>query len=198
MLAVTGLNTTVVQALAAATGERLYRIRCEPSMFDLGCQFIFETFFDEAKGALDPITGYVLAAGVIQGTPLWRQSREQVYESLAVNLGNTLRLADQILNIDPGARIVLLGSLSALTGSFDALYAACKAGVHAYVDFKELGPNQHLIAVAPPIISDSGMTRRRCDYPAVLEARRTVTASAVAEAIVGAWRDGKRRGVIWL
>jgi hypothetical protein len=55
-------------------------------------------------------------------------------------------------------------------------------------------PTQTVACVIPPIISDSGMTRRRHDYPAVLDARRTVSAKEVAEKVHWALFDDELLG----
>jgi NAD(P)-dependent dehydrogenase (short-subunit alcohol dehydrogenase family) len=193
MLAVTGVSTSIVKALCSLTGEKAVRIRCNPSMHELDCTF---DWYEWAPGEL--VTGYVLAAGVIHPTALADQTAAQVQASLTINLGNTLRLAEFILGYDQDARIAIIGSASAHFGSFDALYAACKAGLHGYVQFRKTRDSQQLIAIAPPLIADSGMVQRRHDWPEVLKERRSVTSRAVAQAILEAWEKRLRGRIIWL
>jgi short-subunit dehydrogenase len=164
MLAVTGYNTTIIKALAVLAGEQVTRIESDVDV---------------------PIVGarYVLAAGVLIGKHPAEQTIGELMESAWVNLMRPIRLCERILVTTSDARICVVGSHSAIAGSFDRAYAASKAGLHQYVLTRGTGSTQQLFCVAPTIISDSGMTARRHDYPAVLKKRRTVTAEQVALAI---------------
>lgn len=175
MFAVTGKRTTIVRELEDLTGEEAVRI--EADLSDPGC-------------ALDPgiYTRYVLAAGVLYSRPPLELEAAEIVAALAVNLTNTIRLCEKILERDNWARICVVGSESGILGSHDRMYAAAKAGVHSYVATRPVRPSQQLVCVAPPIISDSGMTARRRDFPAVLETRAHVRARDVAEII---------RGLLW-
>ena len=171
MLAVTGLRTTIVQALTQLTGEPVARIHSDMEHPDT--KFSVPTEVD----------GYVLAHGVLHGIRVERMPPRQIQECVNVNLVSTLRLTEQILRHDRLARVVIVGSMSARNGSFDQLYAATKAGVHAYVQTRLVQEPQILACVAPAIIADSGMTLARADYPNVLRLRPSVTAMQVATAI---------------
>ncbi len=171
MLAVTGLRTTIVQALTQVTGEPVARIHSNMERAD--------SMFTIPAGA----DGYVLAHGVLHGIRIERMPSRQIEECVNVNLVSTLRLTEQILRTDSLARIVIIGSMSAREGSFDQLYAATKAGVHAYVQTRLVQEPQILCCIAPTIIADSGMTRGRRDYPQVLTRRPSVTAMQVAQAV---------------
>lgn len=160
VIAVTGRRTTIVKELEAY--EPIERIEA-----DL------------------PLTNkFVLAAGVLVGKPIADMSTLEAYDTVYVNLISTMRLCEHILQI-PNARICVIGSFSGIKGSYDELYGASKAGIHHYIKTRKVLDTQQLIGVAPTIISDSGMTERRGDYPEVLEKRKTVTAKEVADVVYG-------------
>lgn len=126
---------------------------------------------------------FILAAGVLTGKRLLEQSPYEMRAAIAVNLVNVMRICETILQRQARANIVVIGSQSAALGSFDELYSVTKAAVNTYVAYRDLGNEQLMACVNPPIISDSGMTRRRDDYPEVLNNRITVTAREVAERV---------------
>lgn len=181
MLAVTGFRTTLVRELAGMIDEPVVRIRADLSKFDAR--------FDIPEAA----DRFVLAAGVLHQRRTLEQTPEEIAESLAVNLVNVVRLCETILAGNERARICVIGSVSAEKGSFDQTYAAAKAGVHAYANFRKVLPTQQLIVFASPLISDSGMTRARHDYPQVLEQRPHISAHQVAvrvKRILYGWPPG--------
>lgn len=173
MLAVTGFRTTIVQELIKLVPEPVVSLYADLENFYSGVPT-----FGQAKR-------FVLAAGVLHQKSLREQSLEEVTKSVMVNLVGTMKLCDVIISHVKGARVCIVGSESGFTGSFDGLYAACKAGIHTYVETKRVASDQQVFAVAPTIISDSGMTQRRKDYPGVLKHRQTVTAARVAKGIYG-------------
>ena len=173
MFAVTGIRTTTVAALAELVGEDPVRIGADLAavsgsvVLPVGC------------------TRFVLAAGLLYPKRVADLTKDEALRSLAVNLASVLRITEHILDNVPRARVCIIGSESAELGSFDRLYASAKAGVHAYARTRIVRNGQQLVAVAPPIISDSGMTKARADYPAVLSRRYTVTARDVARTVAG-------------
>ena len=83
------------------------------------------------------------------------------------------QLCDEIFARLPGARVCVIGSESGISGSYDAAYAGAKAAMHLYVETKRLEHSaQQLVAIAPTIIEDSGMTQRRDDLDQCLERGR--------------------------
>lgn len=168
MLAVTGYRTTIVRELAVH--EEVARIDAELDWPD--CDF-----------DIPNTDRFVLAAGALVGKPITRQTGSELLHGFAVNLINAVRLCETILDTNPRARIVAVGSESAFLGSYDQAYAVAKGGLCAYASWRRVGPAQTLAVLCPPIIADSGMTERRHDYPACLETRKTVTAAEVAGAI---------------
>jgi len=132
---------------------------------------------------------FVLAAGVLHGKQALDQTPVEAYETVNVNMIAPIKICEKILSRVPNARICVVGSHSGIAGSYDHLYAASKAGLHKYVETRQTLPEQQLVAVAPIIIADSGMTMRRADYPAVLSERETVTAARVAQVIFDLLHD---------
>lgn len=167
MIAVTGSGTTIVRELVKM-GETVERIDADLSQADC--------FFD-----IPEADRFVLAAGVLIGKRMERQTASELLQTFTVNLIGTVRLCEVILDTNPRARIVVIGSESAFLGSFDQAYAVAKGGLCAYASWRKVGPEQTLAVICPPIISDSGMTMRRADYPDILTKRKTMTARRVAE-----------------
>ncbi len=116
---------------------------------------------------------YLLCAGVLRPKRIADQSPEEIAETFRVNCSWPIQFCDDMLEKNPEARICVVGSESGFSGSFDGAYAAAKAGLHRYVETKQLGPFQQLVCVAPSIIEDAGMTTSRADKD-VLEVRRTL------------------------
>ena len=168
MLAVTGYGTSIVRELSRLIDEPISRIGGSGSQW-------FDSDF-----IIPDAERFVLAAGVLYGKRVADQSVYDIATGLAINLISPMRLCEEILAKNDRARICVIGSESGFSGSFDDVYAAAKAGLHGYVLSRKVLPTQQLVAVAPPIISDAGMTMRRPDYPAILSKRKTVTSQQVA------------------
>jgi NAD(P)-dependent dehydrogenase (short-subunit alcohol dehydrogenase family) len=184
MIAVTGYRTTIVQALKEMVDEQVFKLSANLGQF--GGEYALPEGVDK----------FVLAAGILRQMPLREQSGFDVRIGLAVNMVSVVRIADTILARRENARICIIGSESGINGSYDETYAMSKAAVHAWVAWTKakVKPTQTVACVIPPIISDSGMTRRRHDYPAVLDARRTVSAKEVAEKVHWALFDDELLG----
>lgn len=170
MLCVTGRRTSVVRELATLTRDEVVRIDADLSD-------------PSAVLNIPQCDRYLLAAGVLYGRATLELSGPEIIKALSVNLINVIRICETILQRDFSPRICVLGSESGYAGSFEEIYAAAKAGVHAYVMTRETRWPQQLFAVSPPIISDGGMTTRRADYPGVLLKRWNVNSAAVARVI---------------
>lgn len=171
MIAVTGIRTTIIRELSSMVSEEVVKLAANLGQF--GSDYALPEDVDK----------FVFAAGVLRQQKLIEQTGFDVRISLAVNLVSVARLCEMILTSRPNARICVIGSESGFNGSFDETYAMCKAAVHSYVSWRKVLETQSLTCVSPPIISDSGMTMRRGDYPQVLKERRTVTARQVAEKV---------------
>lgn len=172
MIAVTGRSTTIVAELERLSGEEIVRIEGDWKW----AGFEFE---------LPDTDRFVFAAGHLVGKKLSEQSGIEQMQTFNINTLNPMVLCERALQ-RPKARIVIIGSMSGINGSFDMCYAVSKAAIHCYADMRNIGPDQSLNVIAPTIIADSGMTRRRPDYEKVLKERRTVTARHVASKVLDA------------
>lgn len=115
---------------------------------------------------------YLFTAGLLRASPMRQQTAAEISEGWWVNAGSVIRACDEIIARNPVARICVMGSESGYAGSFDGTYAAAKAALHAYVETKALTyPGQQLVAIAPSIIGDAGMTLRRKDTEALMRRR---------------------------
>lgn len=153
MLAVTGYNSKIMEALRSLLPE-------EEEMIDAcGCPNI------EAADRL------VLCAGLLYAKSLDEQCITEIHDTFRVNCIEPMQICDIVLRANDKARIVVIGSESAYSGSYNEAYAAAKAALHSFVETRKIGPDQQLVAVAPSIIGDASMTTRRTDLEN-LERRR--------------------------
>ena len=106
---------------------------------------------------------YLFCAGVLIGKPFHEMRNDERESMVAVNFLSVLGACEQILAENPIARICIIGSDSAVRGSYDRVYAGSKAAVQSYIETRRVGPTQQLVGIAPSIIEDSGMTERRQD-----------------------------------
>ncbi len=107
---------------------------------------------------------YLFAAGHLEATTILEQGAAEIARHLAVNLMAPVKAAEHVLARNPVARICVVGSESAIKGSHNTTYGVAKAALHRYVETRRLEyPGQQLVCVAPGMIADSGMTRRRAD-----------------------------------
>lgn len=153
MLAVTGYRSKIVEELRKLLPPEEEVVR-----------------LDDLRSVTD-CNQFVLCAGLLRPRQLFGQGDAEIAEGLEVNLIRPMLLCDQILSRNNQARIVVMGSESGFSWSYDGVYAASKAALHRYVETKKLKPDQQLVCVAPSIIEDCGMTLRREDKDN-LESRR--------------------------
>lgn len=113
---------------------------------------------------------YLICHGVLYGELANDMDIEKVVETMNVNFASIVRFLDDLFEVNPKAKVCVLGSESGIKGSYDTIYAGSKAALHLYVETKQLSyPDQHLVCVAPTIIADSQMTKRRTDYDATMQ-----------------------------
>lgn len=118
---------------------------------------------------------YFICAGFLAGKCIAEIGHEDAWTTWDRNFLAPARFCERVLRVNRQARICLIGSESGFHGSFDMAYAGAKAALHLYVETKRLEhPGQQLVAIAPTIIADSRMTKRRTDKKA-LEARAAAT-----------------------
>lgn len=113
------------------------------------------------KSMLQEHNRIVVAHGSCSDVPFLSRQPADIAESLFVNCVSEARLCEIALAANPSARICVIGSASAIKGSWDIPYWFGKAGLHSYVRERRLEhPGQQLVCVAPSGI-DCGMTLRR-------------------------------------
>jgi NAD(P)-dependent dehydrogenase (short-subunit alcohol dehydrogenase family) len=112
---------------------------------------------------------YLLCAGVLIGKTAGEIEDDEAIEMFRVNFLGVARFCDKLFEVNSKARVCVIGSQSGYGGSHDIVYAGTKASLHLYVETKKLQyQTQHLVCVAPTIIEDSGMTKRRSDLDETL------------------------------
>ncbi|MBB1464844.1 SDR family oxidoreductase [Vibrio sp. SG41-7] len=107
---------------------------------------------------------YVFTSGVLHAKRINQQSTREILDSISINLISIVRICDCLLEKNPNAKIIIIGSESGDKGSFDTTYFLSKAALSKYVEercISNLG--QQLLLVSPSVIEDSGMTARRKD-----------------------------------
>lgn len=117
-------------------------------------------------------TKYLICSGLLHGRSIGQMMPDQIAGTFAVNFADVATFCDGLFNVEPEARVVVIGSRSGIHGSFDMAYAGAKASLHLYVSTKKLGPAQQLVCIAPGIIADAGQTVRRHDQERVEERAR--------------------------
>jgi NAD(P)-dependent dehydrogenase (short-subunit alcohol dehydrogenase family) len=112
----------------------------------------------------DDADRYLFCSGLLRPKSLADQTDEEIEESFQVNCSRICQDCDRLIASNDRARICVIGSESAFSGSFDGAYVTYKRMLHAYVLLKKLRtPDQQLVCIAPSIIADAGMTLRRTD-----------------------------------
>lgn len=172
MILCTGISTTIVQAVKDLKGdEQILRIRKRS-----------DEVYDFRH--CPPDVRIILAGGYLAGKSDAEHTAESIAMTIEANYIEPMQIIDQALAELPAVRICAIGSQSAAAGSYDTQYAFAKARLHRFVTRRPGVYPQQVVCVAPPIIADSGMTRRRHDYPRVLNERAHCTAADVAKMIV--------------
>lgn len=125
-----------------------------------------ETIIEVERDEFPPVNveRYLFSQGLLRDAKITAQSEADLTEGFFVNAAYIIKACDHILKENPKARICIIGSESANTWSHDGVYAASKAALQTYVQAKPLrSPDQQLVAIAPSVIADTAMHRRRAD-----------------------------------
>lgn len=171
MILIAGWRSTVSQALRELM----------PTQRALAVEKKSSTVWDFSMAPED--VRVVITLGYLAGKRARDQSDHEENQTWGLNFAEPTLLAEQVLYERPAARVCVLGSWSAVNGSYDENYAASKAKLHRWVQRQTYDPPGQLVCIAPPIIADSAMTRRRPDYPQILAQRPHCCAMDVARAI---------------
>jgi NAD(P)-dependent dehydrogenase (short-subunit alcohol dehydrogenase family) len=151
-LCVTGTKTTLVAALALLLpcNERLVHWDSLPNPSSA------DRFF--------------FAQGHLTAQSAATMSSADMIAIAEANWLDVVEKCERVLAHNHTARICLMGSESGFKGSFNEVYANSKAALHHYVETKHLKwPQQQLVAVAPTVIEDTGMTQRRHDLDRIMK-----------------------------
>jgi NAD(P)-dependent dehydrogenase (short-subunit alcohol dehydrogenase family) len=98
------------------------------------------------------------------------KSYEEIVNQININLLSVIKICEISLKYNRKAQIFILGSESAIKGSFDIVYSLTKSSIHKYVEERKiLYKDQQLICIAPSTIIDSKMTLRRKDKKNVIK-----------------------------
>lgn len=174
MLAIRGVNSSIARSLLTLLPEGAACIDIKRGI----------------KPELLAADRFFFAQGYLSGVKITNVSVEESAEIWEINAAQIMRWCDRLIEVNPDARIVVMGSESAFGWSYDGAYAGAKAALHRYVETKKLRhPEQQLVCIAPGIIADAGMTLRREDTGALLVRAaqhpkgRWVTSLEVARAV---------------
>lgn len=144
LIGLVGASSLIAQELASQTSDP-----------------VVEGHFDEMP--LD-LHRYLICCGYLAGRALSEMTDEESARTWDLNFFQPARFCDRLFAANHRARVCVIGSESGFSGSFDMAYAGAKAALHLYVETKRLlHAEQMLIALAPHIIWDTGMTQRRPD-----------------------------------
>lgn len=112
----------------------------------------------------DDLDRYFFAIGFLAGEPVEDLSDAELLTTFQANFAAIAARCNRIFKVNERARICIIGSESAYTGSHDIAYAGAKLAMHLYIERKRLiEPGQQLVGIAPTVVWDSGMTQRRED-----------------------------------
>lgn len=103
----------------------------------------------------------VVFSGAMLGKRPHQYSKKEMVDVFRSNCIDIIEVVEQFLTLNEAGRVCIVGSASAEHGSYDTIYAASKAAIHAYVRHRRVKSTQQLVAVAPTVIRDAGMTRKR-------------------------------------
>ena len=163
----TGYRTTIVTALVELMPEVCFSHITSRDV----------TWFGLSTASDVPVSypRYVFAQGYLGGKRILETAPDMIQKMLSVNLIDVVIQCERILKDNDRARVCVVGSDSGVKGSFDETYFLAKAALHAYVQERQVGRNQQLVAVSPSIILDSGMSTRRADYKKIMTSQRYLT-----------------------
>lgn len=107
---------------------------------------------------------FLFCQGLLPGRSLSDYREEDAAAVFKINFTDIAFRIDWLIRKNHRARICVITSESAFSGSYDEGYAAAKAAMNHYIENKRLhAPDQQLVGIAPVIIRDAGMTTRRED-----------------------------------
>lgn len=158
-LLLTGVNSQIVKCLREILPSHIAPIELGRAT----CDMASIAAVDRETNIIERCDYFVLAHGVLSRKPFLMRHETELCQSLVVNMLSVVRICEIALERNANARIVVMGSDSARNGSHDVAYGLAKAGLHAYVQSRAVGENQQLVAIAPSMIGNTGMTRQKTE-----------------------------------
>jgi len=142
---ITGHKSTIAQEFDKLTPDECVGIRVE--------QMYYYRDFDRYLFC----QGYLLPKTDEEKTPRERD------KSRFVNYTSIVDAVNMIFEVNPNARICILGSESGYKGSYDNTYAKWKNKIHEFIENTPTKQGQQLVGISPSIIEDTAMTQNRKD-----------------------------------
>jgi 3-oxoacyl-[acyl-carrier protein] reductase len=127
---------------------------------DLSNSQSIEQFCDAIVRQFAPVDNLIILSGALPGLAIEHYTWEKIQETISVNLSGCIYLIKAILGyMRKGGCIICLSSISAERGSFDAVYAASKAGIVGMVKSIAVwhGADVRINCIAPGLVEDSSM-----------------------------------------
>jgi len=124
------------------------------------------------------------------------QTQKEINYSFSINASIPIKIIEKLNNSECEFRMLYVSSESAKKGSYDGAYFLSKVSVETYIKELRLKNNKStLVALAPSIIADAGMTERRDDQENIKKAianhpkQRLLLSSEVADTCFWILRD---------
>jgi NAD(P)-dependent dehydrogenase (short-subunit alcohol dehydrogenase family) len=168
--ATSGMGRAVSQALHAAGHRQVLLVRNAGRTVDLPAfdgttlevDFADPALVEKAFSGFDTqLDGVINCAGILPGQSYAEATANDLTRLFNINTLSPMVMLKHVTPcLNPGACVVLYGSISGHKGSYDDGYAASKAAVHALVRSLslKLAPAVRVVGVAPGMTEDTRMT----------------------------------------
>ena len=168
-LQIFGKNSTITKKIKSKHADKFKEILVTNSK---NCEFISNR--TNKSSLIEAIEfnydAYLITNGLIGDKNIYSQKKDNFIESIEVNLYLPIMISETILRRNKKARVIIMGSESAIKGSYDTSYFLSKAALERYVKERIISySNQQLIMVSPSIILDSNMTQNRKDLRKIIK-----------------------------
>jgi 3-oxoacyl-[acyl-carrier protein] reductase len=131
-----------------------------PVFLDLTNDESIKSFANELGKLMTHIDTAIFLSGILPGKSLEQYEPVEIDKVMAVNFTGQAKVIIQLLSFfKAGSQIILLSSISAQKGSYDAIYSASKGAILSFVKSlaSSLSPGIRINAIAPGLIKDSTM-----------------------------------------
>jgi len=168
-LQIFGKSSTITKKIKSKYTDKFNEIIITDSK---NCEFILNrtnkySLADEISFDCD---AYLITNGLIGNKSIYNQKKDNFIESIEVNLYLPIMISETILRKNKKARIIIMGSESAIKGSYDTSYFLSKAALERYVKERTISySSQQLLMISPSMILDSNMTQKRKDLKKIIK-----------------------------